>query len=190
MTTFLLFATIFLFAVALLVFLAGIDALVTPFKDNVDWLVGFAAILFVGPGVLTAAFITNGIRRDYCPPIEPIAAPEIAEGEPFVCDLSPEDSSALLGDLFEIKGRLSATTNLLNIRTTALETARNEIVEKTTALQAASAKILELTNANKALEAEVTRLKSVRIDATQRTQTPVPATPTAAPCRGPRCTRG
>lgn len=155
MVSFLLFATLFLLAFAVFAFFVGADALKDPFADGRRLIAGFVLILLIGPGILTGAWRVNDYRVNYCPPLEPIAAPDLAD-VPHV----DEDFAYL---------------NAEN------ERIANELSLKTTALTTASETILTLQNRIKVLES--TRITAPAPTPTPVSATPTTPPCTGGACR-------
>lgn len=170
--SFLLFAALFLLVLAAFVFFVGADALKDPFADGRQLTAGFVLILLIGPGILTFAWSVNDYRANYCPPLEPIAAPDLADIEVEIVDESAERGAVTLDVAVSRVAYLNAENERL----------ANELSLKTTALTTASETILTLQNRVKVLE-------STRIIAPAPTPTPISATPTTPPCSGGSCRR-
>lgn len=174
--SFLLFAALFLLVLAAFVFFVGADALKDPFADGRQLIAGFVLILLIGPCILTGAWSVNDYRVNYCPPLEPIVAPDLAD---YTVDENDNVVPSEVGDESAERGAVTLDVAYLNAENERLA---NELSLKTTALTTASETILTLQNRIKALE-------STRIIAPALTPTPISATPTTPPCSGGSCRR-
>lgn len=167
MVSFLLFLTLVIFAFAVFWAFIAIEALTDPFADSKKVIVGLVVGLLIVPASITGAWHVNNYRVNYCPPLEPIAAPELAEvgeAEALVAELNEREQANKIEFLLNANDRLA-----------------NELSLKTTALRTAGETILELQNRIKVLES--TRIKSIA-----PTPTPIATPPTTAPAR-PTCKR-
>lgn len=172
------FAILFLAFVLLVVaFAAAICAanfLLDPFASNKEVIAGLVFLLGLTPLFASGSVTVFSAYTNYCPSFGPIAEPELAEvitddGVPIIVASPDQDElQSLIADLFETERRL--------------EVANNEVSLKTTALQTASETILELQNRIKTLE-------STRIKAQVPTPTPITTRPTAVPAGKPHCNR-
>lgn len=209
MTTIFLLVTFVLIAAAILAFLFGLDGLADPFGSDKEFGVGLLFTLGASPALLVCAFLVNDTRVNYCPHLEPIAAPDLAEFEPEPAVLvEPINDDELiahnhaLGEMvaqrdariIALLGHGKAITGMHEVAKQELKIAKNELAARTQALQVASSTINEQQNEINGLRNELKQRSAQARALVKPTGTPCPpaygAQPvTTPPCKGPRCSR-
>lgn len=122
MSTLLLFAFFVTTAVAIIGILYGANLAFDPFGKWRETLTGFCCLLLGVPCVLTGSASILDYRINHYPPLQPIAAPDLAKDV-----VLRAESDALIADLSELEDRLKAAHNEIAEKTVALETARDTI---------------------------------------------------------------
>jgi hypothetical protein len=169
MASFLLFITLLLLVSTIFWFIVGGSKLLDPFATKNELRVAFIMVFALGPAFGAATIQVGTEYNNYCPPVGPVPTLAEATSEHSVVPTFQDKLKPLIEDNQEL-GSLLADAQAENARLA------NELSLRTTALATAQQTIVELQKRIATLEA--TRIKS-----------PVPTpVPVAAPNRGRRCT--
>lgn len=127
MSALLLFGIVSLLVLAAFVLILGFQVTFDPFCITfVDTIPGLALSLVIAPAIFVGAFFLNDYRNNYCPPLEPIAAPDLADAPPAPPILHDDELIKINHDLAL---RLDRTKTLLAAKTIELHAAAIRIRE-------------------------------------------------------------
>jgi uncharacterized coiled-coil protein SlyX len=184
MVSLFLFTIIVLLVAAGLITLGSFNVLLNPFATRRDTNFALTYLFVLLPALLIGAYHINTARVNYCPPLEPIAAPDFAQPD-FTGDVNkaaPDEETFRVGhDAWIFSANNSLADHIAELegqlgqRDVAIHTAHETIA----ALQD---QVVSLTATIDALKAQVATLQKTRIKDGTPTPTPIRVNETRPHC--------